>query len=371
MPANRVKRVFYVNWFGHPRFAEVLAERADFRLDRLVDASAAEEAAAVIAAAHAYQVSSGINDQLPAYLVNDALLARAPNLLLVSTIGAGYDTVDLAACTRAGVLAVNQSGGGNAQAVAEHILGMMLGLAKRMPEAGARMRRAPGIVRGDYIGRNTQGKTLGIIGFGNVGRILAAMCRVALGMRVMVCDSHRLPGEVEAAGYERVALDTLLREADYVSVCCALNAETRGLIGAAQFAMMRRDAFFITTARGGIHDEAALVAALQQSRIAGAGVDVWDVEPPSPDHPLLALDNVIATPHTGGTTLESRIQAAEGAARKIIAALDGGQPPRLLNPEAWPRYCERFANIMGFAPHDPGGKAATTQDGAARRETPA
>lgn len=372
MPANRVKRVFYVNWFGHPRFAEVLAGRTDFQLDRLADGSAADEAAAVIAAAHAYQVSSGINDQSPAYLVNDALLARAPNLLVVSTIGAGYDTVDVAACTRAGVLALNQSGGGNAQAVAEHILGMMLGLAKRMPEAAARMRSAPGIVRGDYIGRNTRGKTLGIIGFGNVGRILAAMCRAALGMRVLVCDSHRDPQDVANAGCGHVPLEALLREADYVSVCCALNAETRGLIGAPQFALMRQDAYFITTARGGIHDEAALVAALREKRIAGAGVDVWDVEPPPPDHPLLAMPNVIATPHTGGTTIESRIQAAEGAAHKIVAALDGERPSRLLNPEAWPRYCERFSSLMGFAPHDhQRGIAAITQDGAARRETAA
>ena len=152
---------------------------------------------------------------------------------------------------RSGVLAVNQSGGGNAQAVAEHILGMMLGLAKRMPEAGARMRRAPGIVRSDYIGRNTAGRTLGIVGFGNVGRQLAALSRSALGMRVLVCDSHREPGEVTATGCEQVALETLLRESDYISLCCALNPETRGMIGAAQFAMMRRDAFFITTARGG------------------------------------------------------------------------------------------------------------------------
>jgi D-3-phosphoglycerate dehydrogenase len=135
---------------------------------------------------------------------------------------------------------------------------------------------------------------------------------------------------------------------------------------------MRREAFFITTARGGIHDEAALVAALREKQIAGAGVDVWDVEPPPPNHPLLAMDNVIATPHTGGTTIESRIQAAEGAAHKIMAALDGHKPPSLLNPDAWPRYCERFADIMGFAPpaaHDPRGNATTTQDGAARRET--
>jgi D-3-phosphoglycerate dehydrogenase len=350
MPVKPVKRVFYVNWFGHPRFAEVLGTHPAFRLESLADTSPGDEATRVIAAAHCYQVSSGINDQIPAYLVNDALLARAPNLLLVSTIGAGYDTVDLAACTRAGVLAVNQSGGGNAQAVAEHILGMMLGLAKRMPEAGARMRRAAGIVRGDYIGRNTAGRTLGIIGFGNVGRILAAMCHAAFGMRVLVCDSHRTPDDVANAGCEHVGLDTLLHDSDYVAVCCPLNAETRGMLGAAQFAQMRRQAYFITTARGGIHDEAALVAALAEKRIAGAGVDVWDIEPPPPDHPLLAFDNVIATPHTGGTTLESRIQAAEGAAQKIVDTLAGARPPRLLNPEAWPRYCERFESIMGHRP---------------------
>ena len=367
MPDKPVKRVFYVNWSGHPRFAESLAEHPDFRLEGLADASPREAADRVIAAAHCYQVSSGVNDQAPEYLVNDALLARAPRLLLVSTIGAGYDTVDLAACTRAGVLAVSQAGGGNAQAVAEHILGMLLGLAKRMPEAGQRMRRGPGTVRGDYIGRNSAGKMLGIIGFGNVGRILAAMCRAALGMRVLVCDPHRRPEEVAAAGCEQANLETLLRTSDYVTLCCPLNGATRGMIGAAQFAQMRPHAYFITAARGGIHDEAALVAALADKRIAGAGVDVWDVEPPPPDHPLLAMDNVIATPHTGGATLESRIQAAEAAAHKIIDTLAGARPPRLLNPEAWPRYCERFEAILGFPPDAARGTAATTQDGAVRR----
>ena len=349
MPSSTVKRVFYVNWFGHPRFAELLATRADVRLDQLEDASPAEDAARVIGAAHAYQVSSGIHDQKADYLVNDELLARAPQLLLVSTIGAGHDTVDLEACTRAGVLALNQAGGANAQAVAEHLLGMLLSLAKRMPQAGARMRRAPGVVRSDFIGRNSMGSTLGIVGFGNVGRALAAMCHAALAMRVLVCDV-RHAAEAVAAGCEAVTLDALLERSDAVALCCPLTDETRGLMGSAQFAHMRPHALFLTAARGGIHDEAALLEALTAGRIAGAGIDVWDVEPPPPDHPLLALDNVIATPHTGGTTIESRIGASEGAAQKILDAFDGHRPPRILNPEAWPRYCERFERVLGFRP---------------------
>jgi D-3-phosphoglycerate dehydrogenase len=290
-----------------------------------------------------------VNEQRPEYLVNDALLARAPNLLVVSTIGAGHDTVDLAACTRAGVIALNQAGRANAQAVAEHLLGMLLSLAKRMPEAGARMRRAPGVARGDFIGRNTAGSTLGIVGFGQVGRALATMCRLGLSMRVLVCDAHHVP-ETAAAGCEPVSLTTLITQSDAIALCCPLNDETRGLFGADQFARMRPHALFLTAARGGIHDEAALVEALRERRIAGAGIDVWDVEPPPPDHPLLAMDNVIATPHTGGATHESRIGASEGAAAKLLAAFDGRRPSRILNPDAWSRYCERFEAILGTRP---------------------
>ena len=122
------------------------------------------------------------------------------------------------------------------------------------------------------------------------------------------------------------------------------------MIGARQFAMMPPHAFFITTARGFIHDEEALYGALRDKRIAGAGLDVWDKEPPPPEHPLLQFDNVLASPHTAGVTKEARINMGKIAAEQILDALDGKRPPRIVNPEVWPDYVRRFERTFGFAP---------------------
>ena len=124
------------------------------------------------------------------------------------------------------------------------------------------------------------------------------------------------------------------------------------MMGAAQFARMQPHAYFITTARGGIHDEAALAAALTAKQIAGAGLDVWEDEPPPPDHPLLHFDNVLVSPHTAGITRQSRHNIAKIAAEQMCDILDGKRPPRLLNPEVWPAYQDRFQKILGFRPED-------------------
>jgi D-3-phosphoglycerate dehydrogenase len=145
-------------------------------------------------------------------------------------------------------------------------------------------------------------------------------------------------------------LDDLLGQADYVLINCPHTAETRGMIGARQFALMQPHAYFITTARGGIHDEAALEAALRAKRIAGAGLDVWEDEPPPTDHPLLGFDNVLVSPHIAGITQQSRRNIAQIAAEQLLGVLDGKRPPRLLNPQVWPAYCARFERIMGFRP---------------------
>jgi D-3-phosphoglycerate dehydrogenase len=142
----------------------------------------------------------------------------------------------------------------------------------------------------------------------------------------------------------------MLAQADYVSVHCPLTRQSRGLMGAAQFARMRPDAYFITTARGFIHDEAALADALRNKQIAGAGLDVWEDEPPPHDHPLMAFDNVMVSPHVAGSTIEARENMGRIAAEQVLEILDGRKPPRLINPEVWPAYRERFARIMGFAP---------------------
>jgi len=345
------KHVLCVQSFAQPAFEDALSSRPDVVLTAIRGDTPDREAAAALGSAHAYHVSSGVNEVEAKYLASPDLLARAPALLLVSTMGAGYDTVDVAACTGAGVLVVNQGGGGNAEAVAEHVLGMMLCLTKRITESDRRMRREAGIARIDYIGRNALRKTIGIIGYGQIGRRLGELCRAALQMRVLVHDSHRSAEELAREGVEATGLDELLRAADFVSLCCPLTEETRGMIGAREFALMQKHAYFVTAARGGIHDEQALADALREKRIAGAGIDVWDVEPPTPGHPLLQFDNVIASPHIGGSTVESRVQAAEGAALQILDAFDGKRPPRLLNPEAWPLYCSRFERMFGFRPN--------------------
>ncbi len=307
------------------------------------DASAWSE----LAAAHVYQISSA-KDELPRqWFANAALLERCPKLLCVSTSGAGYDTVDVEACTKAGIIVVNQAGG-NAQAVAEHTLGMMLGLSKRIGECDRRMRRELGFPREDVMGHDIYGKTLGVVGIGHVGTRVARLAN-AFDMTVLAYDPYLSADEIARRGARSVTLNEVLDQSDFVSLHCPRTAETLGMIGAEAFARMKKGAAFISTARGGIHDEAALFAALQSGHLSGAGVDVWNKEPPPLDHPLLALDNVIATYHTAGVTFEARRNVAEMAAEQAIGLLKGECPPRLVNPEAWPAYRARFEAIIGAA----------------------
>src|SRR6202042_679028 len=181
----------------------------------------------------------------------------------------------------------------------------------------------------------------------NVGRRIAELCKGLLGMKVLAYDPYLSAEEMAARGGEKVELDALLRRSDYVSINCPLTKESRGMIGTREFASMQPHAYFITTARGFIHDEGALVEALRDRRIAGAGLDVWAKKPPPPDHPLLQFDNVLASPHTAGVTREARANMGRIAAEPIIGALDGTRPPRIINPEVWPRYAERFERTFG------------------------
>jgi len=343
------KRVFYVKYLANEIYAEILKARPDVRLDRLENESADEVAAPILAAAHAYQIGAARDELAPHFHVHAELLRRAPNLLIVSSNGAGYDPVDVEACTAAGVLVVNQSGG-NAHSVAEHALAMLLTLSKRIIQADRALRREANVNRNALMGTEAQGKTIGIVGLGNVGRRIAALCRGLLGMNVLAYDPYLSATEMAERGGEKVALDDLLRRSDYVSISCPLTKESRGMIGAREFAAMQRHAYFITTARGFIHDEAALVEALRGQLIAGAGLDVWAKEPPPPDHPLLQFDNVLASPHTAGVTTEARENMGRIAAEQMLDALDGKRPPRVINPEVWPAYARRFEQAFGFKP---------------------
>jgi D-3-phosphoglycerate dehydrogenase / 2-oxoglutarate reductase len=343
------KRVFYVKYLAHPIYAEILKSRADVRLDRIENESPEDYYAPIVAAAHAYQIGAARDELAPHFHVHAKLLRRAPSLLIVSSNGAGFDPVDVDACTEAGVLVVNQSGG-NAHSVAEHALGMLLTLSKRIIQSDRLLRRERNVNRNDLIGTEAQGKTIGIVGIGNVGRRIAALCNGLLGMKVVAYDPYLSAEEIAGRGGEKVELEELLRRSDYVSISCPLTNESRGLIGRREFSLMQRHAYFITTARGFIHDENALCDALREKRIAGAGLDVWAREPPEPEHPLLQFDNVLASPHTAGVTREARENMGRIAAEQILDALDGKRPPRIINPEVWPVYAARFERMFGFRP---------------------
>lgn len=230
---------------------------------------------------------------------SDRVLAGASRLRLVSVWGTGVDNIDLEACRRRGV-AVTNTPGVNADAVAEHTLALMLAVMRRLP-ALDRDVRAGQWPRGLLV--QARGTSLGILGLGAIGSRVAALGR-ALGMTVLVHTLRPDAGRAAAAGGRAVPLDELLRASDVLSLHLRLAPETQGFLDAARLARMKPTAFLVNTARGALVDKAALVAALRDGRLAGAGIDVFHEEPVPPDDPLLALPNVVLTPHNAGMTRE-------------------------------------------------------------------
>jgi D-3-phosphoglycerate dehydrogenase / 2-oxoglutarate reductase len=343
------KRVFCVKPHRPIGYGEMLGKRGDVRLDMLGQENPGDAAMEVLSAAHAYQISSARDELARHYHVSGDLLRRTPNLLIVSTNGAGCDTVTVKDCTESGVLVVNQSGG-NAESVAEHVLGMMLCLVKRVGECDRALRAGALGDRNNYTGNEVLGRTIGIVGLGNVGRRIAELCGGLFRMQVLAYDPYLSAEEIRARGATKVELDELLRRSDFVSVNCPLTDETREMMSAREYALMQPHAYFITTARGFIHDEEALERALRDKKIAGAGLDVWAKEPPPADHPLMKFDNVLVTAHTAGVTREARTNMGKIAAEQILDALDGKPVPRVVNPQVWPDYAKRFERTFGFAP---------------------
>ena len=347
-PLNSSKTVYYFNRVTGPVFLDSLAAEPDIEVHKLTNDSPDGDVEPVMAAAHAYQIDSTRANIPEKYWAHDALLARNPNLLLISTNGAGYDTVDVAACTRAGVLVVNQSGA-NREAVAEHALGLIISISKRIAETDRALRSGTPVDRELFAGDQVEGKTLGVIGIGNTGSTLTKICIAALGMPVLAYDPYVDADTIAAYGATKVEFDDLLARADYVSVHCPRTAESQNMFDAAAFQKMKSGAYFISTARGGIHDEAALYDALASGHLKGAGLDVWDPEPPEASHPLLTLENVTASPHTAGLTITARENLGAWAAAQMIDVLNGQRPPRLINPDAWPLFQERYEKLLGPA----------------------
>ena len=258
--------------------------------------------------------------------VDEALLRAAPRLRLVQHLGVGYDNIDVAACRRAGVpvalMPLNVETG-----VAEHAILLMLAVYKQLPRADAGV-RAGAWPNWALRSRSFElaGKMLGLVGFGRVGRAVARRA-VAFDVRVVYHDIVRAPRELEETlGAVPLSLDELLGRADVVSLHVPLTAETRGLIGARELGLMGRDAVLINTSRGPVVDEAALTDALVSGRIAGAGLDVLDREPPDPANPLLKLDNVVLTPHIGTGTRDAFAAKMRAAAENIRRVADREAP---------------------------------------------
>ncbi|MFC7473603.1 hydroxyacid dehydrogenase [Dankookia sp. GCM10030260] len=339
-------RVGYLSHVPHPSFLDTAAQHPELEIIRIpLDQPEAAVLEALRGVDGYYCMAS--RDELPKpFHVTAALLAQLPGLLMVGSTGAGYDPIDPKACTEAGVLLVNQAGG-NAEGVAEHAVGMMLALLKRMPEATAAMREGRAKDRSALMGRELRHRTVGLVGIGNVGTRVAEIVRLAFSCRVLACDPYLDAATIEARGARKVEMAELLAESDVVSLHLPLSPESRNLMDGASFARMRPGAIFVTTARGNIHDEPALHEALRSGHLGGAGLDVWEQEPPDPDHPLLGMANVIVTQHTAGVTHESRANITRIAALAFADAAKGRLPPRIINPAVIPRFAVRYAEKLG------------------------
>ena len=264
--------------------------------------------------------------------VDEDLLREAPNLRIAANVAVGFDNIDVAACTKRGVAATNTPGVLD-ETTADFAWTLLMAVARRLSE-GEALARSGNWKNWDLdqlVGTDVWGKTLGIVGFGRIGR---AVARRASGfqMKVIYTDAVRPAEEVEKElKVEFREMNALLAESDFISVHVPLLPETRGLFDSPKFYRMKPTAFLINTSRGPVVDEAALVAALESGKIAGAGLDVYENEPFI--HPGLKRANVVLAPHIASASLETRTKMACIAAENVVALFTGKRPPNVLNPE--------------------------------------
>jgi glyoxylate reductase len=264
--------------------------------------------------------------------INEEFLRAAPMLRIAANVAVGFDNIDVAACTKRSVVATNTPGVLD-ETTADFAWTLLMAVARRLSE-GEALARSGNWKNWDLdqlVGTDVWGKTLGIVGFGRIGR---AVARRAIGfqMKVIYTDAMRPPADVEKAlNVEFQDMNALLAESDFISVHVPLLPETRGLFDAPKFYRMKPTAFLINTSRGPVVDEAALVAALEEGKIAGAGLDVYENEPFI--HPGLKRANVVLAPHIASASLETRTKMACIAAENVVALFTGQRPPNILNPE--------------------------------------
>jgi glyoxylate reductase len=275
---------------------------------------------------------------------DDAVFSRFPTLKVVANVAVGYDNIDVPAANKHGVLVVNTPGVLD-DTTADLAFALLLASARRIVEADAYVRSGKwdtwtfDLLLGTDLGR----KTIGIIGLGRIGQAMARRA-VAFGMKVIYAQRNRVSAEVEAAlgGARHVPLDELLRSSDFISVHCPLNPNTRHLLSAPQFALMKPSCILVNTARGGIIDEPALVQALSSGQIHAAGLDVFENEP-TVTPALLTMPNVVLAPHIGSASVETRSAMANLAVDGLLSGLSAKLPPNAVNPEVWPKFVERLS----------------------------
>ena len=263
--------------------------------------------------------------------VDERLLRAAPKLRIAANVAVGFDNIDVAACTKRGVVATNTPGVLD-ETTADFAWTLLMAVARRLGEGEqlARSGNWKGWDLDQLCGADIWGKTLGIVGFGRIGR---AVARRALGfnMKVIYTDAVRAPEDAEKpVGATFQDMNTLLAEADFISLHVPLLAETRGLFDAPKFFRMKPTTFLINTSRGPVVDEAALVAALESKKIAGAALDVYENEPFI--HPGLKRPNVVLAPHLASASLETRTKMAVMAANNVVSLFQGQMPPNMVNP---------------------------------------
>lgn len=260
--------------------------------------------------------------------VTAEVVARAENLRVIGRAGIGVDNVDVEAASKRGLVVMNTPGGNNVT-TAEHAISMMLAVARHIPQANASL-RAGKWERSAFVGTEVSGKTLGIVGVGNIGSIVADRAK-GLTMRVVAFDPFLTPEAAARLGIELVSLEELYTRADFISVHTPLTPETRGLIGRNSFSRMKDSARIVNCARGGIVDETALLDALNAGSIAGAALDVFAAEPPAADSPLIAHPAVVATPHLGASTGEAQLNVAIAVAEQVRDFLLNGEVRNAVN----------------------------------------
>ncbi len=280
-----------------------------------------DEICRVISGFHALIVRSGTR-------ATAEIIAAGTSLKVIGRAGIGVDNIDVNAASKRGIVVMNTPGGNNVT-TAEHTLTLLLSMARNIPQATASL-RAGKWERNKFTGVEVCGKTLGIIGVGNIGSVVADRAQ-GLKMKVIAYDPYLTVEAAARSGIELTSLDDLYSRADFISVHTPLTPETRGLVGEEAFVKMKKSARIVNCARGGIIDETALAVAIRAGQIAGAALDVFVEEPPAKDHPLLALDAVIATPHLGASTDEAQINVAVTIAEQVVDFLTRGEVRAAVN----------------------------------------